>query len=167
MDLKKGIEVGHIFKLGTKYSEPMKTKITDENSKYSPVHMGCYGIGVTRIVAAAIEQNNDSRGIIWPDSLSPFEAVIIDIDSGQDIQVQKFAESLYQDLYNNNVDVIYDDRDIGFGNKVKDWELIGVPNLIIIGKKEAASDCVTYKSRDKVEKTMIELNELRSRIIKN
>ena len=167
MDLKKGIEVGHIFKLGTKYSEPMKAKITDENSKYQPVYMGCYGIGVTRIVAAAIEQNNDSRGIIWPKSLSPFEVVIIDIDSKKDNKIKEHAENIYQDLINSDVDVIYDDREAGLGNKIKDWELIGIPHIIIIGKKESSDNCVTYKTRNDDEKRVIELDMIKEVIAGN
>ena len=144
---KKGIEVGHIFKLGQKYSESMKAKITNKDSEIINMFMGCYGIGITRIVAAAIEQNNDDKGISWPKSLSPFDAVIIEIDGDKNIDIRKHAEDVYNLLSKNQLDIIYDDRKVSLGNKFKDWELIGVANIIIIGKNESINKTVTYKNR--------------------
>ena len=161
---KKGIEVGHIFKLGQKYSEKMKAKITTKDSKSINMFMGCYGIGVTRIVAAAIEQNHDSNGIIWPKSISPFEVVIIEIDGHKNKEVRSHSSEIYDLLQNSKISRIYDDRDASFGNKMKDWELIGVPNIVIIGKNEAKNKTITYKSRLGNEKLEIKIEDLINKI---
>ena len=144
---KKGIEVGHIFKLGQKYSESMKAKITNKDSQIINMFMGCYGIGITRIVAAAIEQNNDDKGISWPKPLSPFDAVIIEIDGDKNIDIRKHSDDVYNFMLKNKIEIIYDDRNVSLGNKFKDWELIGVTNIIIIGKNESINKTVTYKNR--------------------
>ncbi|GIS46359.1 MAG: hypothetical protein Ct9H90mP18_06910 [Gammaproteobacteria bacterium] len=138
MKHKKGIEVGHIFKLGQKYTKSMDTKITHENGTMNNIFMGCYGIGVTRIVAAAIEQNHDDSGIIWPTAIAPFKCVIIEIDASKNNSVKNHSDLLYKKLKDKNIDVIVDNRDVGFGIKMKDWELIGIPHFFIIGKNEAA-----------------------------
>ena len=134
---KKGIEVGHIFKLGQKYSEKMNAKITTKDSKTVNMYMGCYGIGVTRIVAAAIEQLHDNEGINWPKSIAPFNTVIIEIDGHKNSKVRSHSETIYKLLNENRIENIYDDRDANLGKKIKDWELIGIPNILIIGKKES------------------------------
>lgn len=152
MSLKRGIEVGHIFKLGTKYSKPMRLRYTDENSKINDVFMGCYGIGISRVVAAAIEQNYDDKGIIWPKSMSPFQVALIELDSKKNNDIKNYADDIYEDLINNGVDVIYDDRDLKLGNKLADWELIGIPNMLIIGKKESDDKTLTLKRRQEDEK---------------
>ena len=163
---KKGIEVGHIFKLGQKYSEKMKAKITTKESKSVDMFMGCYGIGVTRIVAAAIEQSHDSNGIIWPKSISPFEAVIVEIDGHKNNEVRSHANEIYEKLRSSKLNIIYDDRDASFGNKMKDWELIGIPKSIIIGKKEAKNKTVTYKSRTEKDKSEINVEDILGKITK-
>ena len=133
----------------------MKAKITNKDSISKNMFMGCYGIGITRIVAAAIEQNYDEKGISWPKSLSSFEAVIIEIDGNKNIDVRKHAENVYNMMQKVNLDIIYDDREISLGNKFKDWELIGVTNIVIIGKNETANKNATYKNRkDGVKKEM-------------
>tara|TARA_X000000368_G_scaffold230720_1_gene182195 strand:- start:355 stop:1044 length:690 start_codon:yes stop_codon:yes gene_type:complete len=157
---KKGIEVGHIFKLGQKYSEKMNTMITTKDSKSVNIFMGCYGIGVTRIVAAAIEQLHDKDGIIWPKSIAPFNSVIIEIDGNKNPSVRNHAQSIYELLNKKNIDIIFDDRDSNLGKKIKDWELIGVPNIIIIGKKESENKIVTYKQRASRSKTEISVEDL-------
>ena len=163
---KKGIEVGHIFKLGQKYSEKMKAKITTKESKSIDMFMGCYGIGVTRIVAAAIEQSHDSNGIIWPKSISPFEAVIVEIDGHKNNEIRSYTNEIYKLLRNSKLNIIYDDRDASFGNKMKDWELIGIPKIIIIGKNEAKNKTVTYKSRTENDKSEIKVEDIIGKITK-
>lgn len=164
---KKGIEVGHIFKLGDKYSKSMKLSIADANSKIKHLQMGCYGIGVSRIIAAAIEQNYDESGIIWPKSISPFEIAIIEIDGHKNESVKSYCNQLYQTMNKNNVEVILDDRESKLGNKLHDWELMGIPNMIIIGKKEAENNTVTHKKRGDTEKVSLSIDQLMSKINKN
>ena len=151
----KGIEVGHIFKLGQKYTEKMKAKISTKNSETVNIFMGCYGIGVSRIVAAAIEQNNDERGIKWPKSISPFDAMIIEIDGYKDSRVRSFSETIYNNLKKNGVDLLLDDRDLKMGNKLNDFELMGIPYAIIIGSKEAEKSITTIMTRKDSSKTSV------------
>ena len=164
---KKGIEVGHIFKLGQKYTKSMNAKITDESGKINNIFMGCYGIGVTRIAAAAIEQNHDDAGIIWPKNISPFGCVIIEIDAIKNSEVKTQSEILYNLLKKKNIDTIIDDRDVGFGVKMKDWELIGIPHFFIIGKKEAAQKFFTHKSRILPNKSSLMIDDLENFIRNN
>jgi len=152
MKLKKGIEVGHIFKLGTKYSKPMNLTFTDENSKIDDVFMGCYGIGISRVVAAAIEQNYDDKGIIWPKRMAPFQVAIIELDSKKACGIREYAENIYDALEKNGIDVIYDNRSLKLGNKLADWELIGIPNILIIGQKETENTTMTLKRRNENQK---------------
>ena len=161
-DLKhvKGIEVGHIFKLGDKYSSKMKAEITTKESKKINLLMGCYGIGVSRIVAAAIEQNNDDKGIIWPSSISPFDIALIEIDGHKDKSIRDFTTTIYKKMKELNIDVIYDDRDSKLGSKLTDWELIGIPTLAIIGSKEVKNNVVTLKNRIKDTKIEITIEKL-------
>ena len=151
----KGIEVGHIFKLGQKYTEKMKTKISTKDSKTVNIFMGCYGIGVSRIVAAAIEQNNDERGIKWPKPMSPFDAMIIEIDGHKNSKVRSFSEAIYNNLKKKGVDILLDDRDLKMGNKLNDFELIGIPYAIIIGSKEAEKSITTIMMRKNSSKTSV------------
>ena len=167
MKLKKGIEVGHIFKLGKKYSEAMNVRVSDKDSKLKTVHMGCYGIGVSRIVAAAIEQNYDEKGIVWTDSISPFKVVLIDIDSQKNEDIKSYSEKIYSNLISKNIDVIYDDRDLNLGKKLTDWELIGVPNMLIVGNKETEKEKLTYKNRATDKKEEVPLNFLDDKRFKN
>ena len=122
--------------------------------------MGCYGIGVTRIVAAAIEQLHDEDGIIWPKSIAPFNSVIIEIDGNKNPSIRTHSLSIYESLNKKNIDTIFDDRDTNLGKKIKDWELIGVPNIIIIGRKESENRIVTYKQRASGSKTEIGVEDL-------
>ena len=151
----KGIEVGHIFKLGQKYTEKMKTKISTKDSKTVNIFMGCYGIGVSRIVAAAIEQNNDERGIKWPKSISPFDAMIVEIDGHRDSKVRSFSETIYNNLKKKGIDLLLDDRDLKMGNKLNDFELMGIPYAIIIGSKEAEKSITTIMTRKDSSKTSV------------
>ena len=167
MKHKKGIEVGHIFKLGQKYTESMDTKITHENGTMDNIFMGCYGIGVTRIVAAAIEQNHDDSGIIWPTAISPFKCVIIEIDASKNNSVKNQSDFLYKMLKDKNIDVIVDNRDVGFGIKMKDWELIGIPHFFIIGKNEAAKNIITHKLRTLPNKNSLHIEDMEMFLEKN
>ena len=131
---KRGIEVGHIFKLGTKYSEAMNATFVDEDGKEKPMVMGCYGIGVTRVMAAAVEQNYDENGIIWPVEIAPFEVIVIPVNVKKE-EIIKTAEKIYNELLTAGFDVIIDDRNARPGFKFKDADLIGIPYQIVVGKK--------------------------------
>tara|TARA_Y100000768_G_scaffold317680_1_gene252965 strand:+ start:338 stop:1588 length:1251 start_codon:yes stop_codon:yes gene_type:complete len=157
---KKGIEVGHIFKLGDKYSKTMNLSVTNSDSKMCFLEMGCYGIGVSRIIAAAIEQNHDENGIKWPISMAPFEIVLIEIDGHKNDSVRKFSNEIYQNLIKRNKEIIFDDRSAKLGNKLNDWELIGIPNILIIGKSEVEKKTVTFKKRGEDSKISVPPNEL-------
>ena len=130
----RGIEVGHIFKLGRKYSEAMKATVLDESGQSVTMLMGCYGIGVTRIVAAAIEQNHDDRGIIWPDPLAPYHVVLIPLNLQKSDRVRAAADALYASLVAAGVEVLYDDRDARPGVKFADAELLGIPHRVVLGR---------------------------------
>ena len=162
---KKGIEVGHIFKLGQKYSETMKAKVTTKDSKTVDMFMGCYGIGVTRIVAAAIEQLHDNKGIKWPASITPFNTVIIEIDGHKNSDVRTYCESVYKSFIEKDIEAIYDDRDANLGKKIKDWELIGIPNIVIIGKNESNNNTVIFKERSSESKSEMDINDLLDEVI--
>jgi prolyl-tRNA synthetase len=148
IQIKKGIEVGHIFKLGQVYSKSMNANVQTQEGRSATLHMGCYGIGVSRIVAAAIEQNNDDRGIIWPPTITPFDVNIIAIGFEKDDKIAKAATKLYESLSHQGYDVILDDRKAGFGSKIKDSELIGIPINIIIGKSFVENDEIELRTRD-------------------
>ena len=148
IQIKKGIEVGHIFKLGRLYAESMKANVLNSEGKASTLYMGCYGIGVSRLVAAAIEQNFDEKGIIWPHSIAPFDINIISIGFEKDEKISSASINLYEELKSMGYDVLLDDRKDGYGAKMKDSELIGIPLNIIIGKKYLASKEIELISRD-------------------
>ncbi len=143
----RGIEVGHVFKLGTKYSKAMNANFLGEDGKPAPFEMGCYGIGITRLPAAAVEQNHDERGIIWPDALAPFTVVICPISPDRSPDVKAAAEKLHDDLAALGVDVLLDDRNERPGAMFADWELIGVPHRITIGDKGLKEGQVEYQHR--------------------
>ena len=150
--IRRGIEVGHIFKLGKNYSDSMNASISNKSNKTTKMIMGCYGIGVSRIAAAAIEQSNDDRGIIWPKSISPYEISIISIGYTKNTAIKDYADNLYMELKKMNLDVLLDDRDISPGNMFSDADLIGIPNKIIIGKKFIEKNEFEDKNR-KLNKT--------------
>ena len=148
IQVKKGIEVGHIFQLGKVYSDAMKANVLDNDGKAKSLFMGCYGIGVSRLVAAAIEQNNDEKGIIWPESMAPFEVNIVAIGFDKDEKIAKAATDVYKELSSKGYEVILDDRKDGYGTKMKDAELIGIPINIIIGKQFVQNNEIELKHRD-------------------
>ncbi len=158
--IKRGIEVGHIFQLGTKYSEAMKATVQGEDGKNQLVTMGCYGIGVTRVVAAAIEQNHDGRGIIWPDAIAPFQVAILPMNMSKSFRVKDAAEELYNTLRAKGIDVILDDRKERPGVMFADMELIGVPHQVVIGERNLDAEELEYKNRRSGEKQMIKINDI-------
>ena len=145
--IERGIEVGHIFVLGTKYSVPMNATFLDEDGKPKPFEMGCYGIGITRLPAAAIEQNHDERGIIWPDSIAPFTVVICPIGMDRSVDVKAAAERLHEELQAAGVDVMLDDRGERPGAMFADWELIGVPHRVVISDRGLKEGQFEYQHR--------------------
>jgi prolyl-tRNA synthetase len=145
--IERGIEVGHVFYLGTKYSRAMNATFLAENGKPAPFEMGCYGIGITRLPAAAIEQNHDERGIIWPDAIAPFTLVICPIGMDRSAEVKTAADNLYADLLAAGVDVLLDDRGERPGAMFADWELIGVPHRVTIGDKGLKNGQLEYQHR--------------------
>ena len=147
IEIKKGIEVGHIFQLGKVYAEDMKANVLNNEGKASTLYMGCYGIGVSRLVAAAIEQNNDDKGIIWPHSIAPFDINIIAIGYEKDEKIAEASNNLYKEITEMGYDVLLDNRKDGYGTKIKDSELIGVPLNIIIGKQFLESEEIEFRTR--------------------
>ena len=160
LKLQRGIEVGHVFYLGTKYSEALNATYLDENGKPQVLQMGCYGIGVTRLAGAAIEQNHDEKGIIWPASIAPFEVVICPMNYAKSEAAREAADKLYEDLKARGVDVILDDRDMRPGVMFADWELIGVPHRVVIGDRGLKEGAVEYADRRNLaEKVMVKTDE--------
>jgi len=158
--IERGIEVGHVFYLGTKYSRSMNATFLDENGKPQLMEMGCYGIGITRLPAAAIEQNHDERGIIWPDSIAPFTVVLCPIGPDRSPEVKAAAETLYADLLTAGVDVILDDRGERPGAMFADWELIGVPHRVTIGERTLKEGQVEYQHRRDAQASKVALGEV-------
>ncbi|WP_210544642.1 proline--tRNA ligase [Rhodoferax sp. PAMC 29310] len=158
--IERGIEVGHVFYLGTKYSEAMKATFLDVNGKPQFMEMGCYGIGITRLPAAAIEQNHDERGIIWPDALAPFTVVLCPIGADRFPDVKAAVEQLYGDLLAAGVDVILDDRGERPGAMFADWELIGVPHRVTVGDRGLKEGMVEYQHRRDAESTQVPVADI-------
>lgn len=158
--IQRGIEVGHVFFLGTKYSKSMNCTYLDENGKPQLMVMGCYGIGVTRLVGAAIEQNHDDKGIIWPDSIAPFTVTICPVGWGKSEVVRTTALELYRQLVSAGIDVILDDRDERPGVMFADWELIGVPHRITIGDRGLKEGIVEYQHRRDTAATKISVTDI-------
>ena len=148
IEIKKGIEVGHIFQLGKIYTELMKVNVLNQEGKAVDLFMGCYGIGVSRLVAAAIEQNNDDKGILWPESIAPYEVNIVAIGYTKEPKIADAANNLSEQLQSMGYEVLVDDRKDGYGTKMKDAELIGIPVNIIIGNKFVESGEVELKHRN-------------------
>jgi len=162
LSIKRGIEVGHIFQLGNKYSTAMNASVLDENGKTKIMEMGCYGIGVSRIVAAAIEQCHDDKGIIWPDNIAPFHVVIIPLNAHKSEEVTSISESLYEELQLAGMDVLLDDRDkkTSPGVKFADMELIGIPHRVVVSDRGLANSQVEYKKRGNADSEDIAVSEI-------
>ncbi|CAG4884288.1 prolyl-tRNA synthetase [Georgfuchsia toluolica] len=162
LDICRGIEVGHIFQLRTKYAEALKCQFTDEQGKEQVMEMGCYGIGVSRIVGAAIEQGNDERGIIFPAAIAPFEVVIVPMGYAKSEAVRKAADGLLADLLAAGIDAILDDRDERPGSMFADWELIGIPHRVVVGERGLKEGKLEYKGRSDAEAQMLPAGEVLS-----
>lgn len=160
LSIKRGIEVGHIFQLGKTYTEKLKATVLDEQGKATVMTMGCYGIGVSRVVASAIEQNHDDKGIIWPQSIAPFQVVIIPMNMHKSDTLKPIAEKLYNDLLELNIEVLFDDRKGRAGIMFADMELIGIPHRIIIGDRGLEKGMVEYKGRRDTDNTDIPLEDI-------
>ncbi|NOR52446.1 MAG: proline--tRNA ligase [Gammaproteobacteria bacterium] len=160
LTIKRGIEVGHIFQLGRKYSEAMKATVLDENGKATTMTMGCYGIGVSRIVAAAIEQNHDDKGIIWPDAIAPFQLALLPMNYKKSAAVREATDRLYDELRAANINLIIDDRNERPGVMFADMELIGIPHRIVVGDRSLKNGVVEYKGRRDEESQEIPIDGL-------
>ena len=147
LSIARGIEVGHVFQLGQKYAEAMKATVLDANGKAAVMYMGCYGIGVSRIVAAAIEQNHDAAGIIWPEPLAPFTVVLVPLNAAKSEKVRDLSEKLYSTLQSAGIDVLLDDRDARPGVKFADTELMGIPHRLVISDRGIDSGKLEYRHR--------------------
>ncbi len=158
--IKRGIEVGHIFQLGTKYSKAMNATVLNENGKAEVMSMGCYGIGVSRVVAAAIEQNNDEQGICWPEAIAPYQLAIVPLNMQKSDAVREAAEALYNKLTAQGVEVLLDDRNERPGVKFADMELIGIPHRIVIGDRSLKENAVEYKNRAGGDAENVQLDAL-------
>ncbi|PWG61119.1 proline--tRNA ligase [Sediminicurvatus halobius] len=145
--IRRGIEVGHIFQLGTKYSEAMDARVLDENGEQLPLRMGCYGIGVSRVVAAAIEQNHDAHGIVWPEPLAPFRVALVSLNAHKSEAVADAAARLYDELTAAGLEPFWDDRPARPGVKFADMELIGLPHRLVVGERGVAAGTVEYRGR--------------------
>ncbi len=164
--IKRGIEVGHIFQLGTKYSEALKASVQGEDGRNQILTMGCYGIGVTRVVAAAIEQNYDERGIVWPDAIAPFQVAILPMNMHKSFRVQELAEKLYSELRAQGIEVLLDDRKERPGVMFADMELIGIPHTIVLGDRNLDNDDIEYKYRRNGEKQLIKTGDIVEYLVK-
>ncbi len=158
LNIRRGIEVGHIFQLGDKYSSAMNCGVLTETGKHETMTMGCYGIGVSRIVAAAIEQNHDKYGIIWPDAIAPFKIAIVPMNMHKSHRIKPIAESLYQQLTEAGIEVLFDDRKERPGVMFNDMELVGIPHTIVIGERNLDNHQIEYKNRRTGEKQLLDID---------
>ena len=165
VDICRGIEVGHVFQLGTRYSEAMKCTYLDENGKSQPMVMGCYGIGVTRLLGAAIEQGHDEKGILWPISMAPFELVICPVGYDKSELVRQTADDLHQQLQNAGVDVVLDDRGERPGAMFADWELIGATYRVVIGERSLKEGNVEFQGRRESTAQLVPVNEITEKVV--
>ena len=165
LEICRGIEVGHVFQLGTRYSEAMKCAYLDENGKSQPMVMGCYGIGVTRLLGAAIEQGHDEKGILWPISMAPFELVICPVGYDKSEMVRQAADELHHQLENAGIDVVLDDRGERPGAMFADWELIGVPYRLVIGERSLKESNVEFQGRGESTAQLVPVNEITEKAI--
>jgi prolyl-tRNA synthetase len=166
LELARGIEVGHIFQLGTKYSEAMNAVVLGEDGKAHVMPMGCYGIGVSRIVAAAIEQNHDERGIIWPAPLAPFDLALLPMNAKKSPRVREAADRLYDELRAAGVDVLYDDRNLRPGVMFNDMELIGIPHRLVVGERGLDAGTLEYRARDAADNEDLPLEGIVEEILR-
>jgi prolyl-tRNA synthetase len=164
VEICRGIEVGHVFQLGTRYSEAMRCTFLDENGKAQPMVMGCYGIGVTRLLGAAIEQRFDDRGIMWPVSIAPFQVVLCPMGYDRSDIVREASDKLYQDLLSAGIEVILDDRGERPGAMFADWELIGVPYRVVIGERGLKEGQLEFQARTDTEASAIPVGDVAKKV---
>jgi prolyl-tRNA synthetase len=160
--IARGIEVGHIFQLGDKYSSSMNAHVLDKNGREQAMLMGCYGIGISRIVAAAIEQSHDDKGIVWPDPIAPFQVVLLALNAKKSAEVRSSADTLYEKLTLTGVEVLYDNRDVRPGVMFADADLLGIPHQIVVGDKGLAKGVLEYRQRKTGDSQEIELDDIES-----
>jgi prolyl-tRNA synthetase len=160
LTIARGIEVGHIFQLGKKYSEAMQATVLDDKGRAQVMTMGCYGIGVSRVVAAAIEQSHDDKGIVWPASIAPFDVALLPMKMGKSLRVREATEKLYEEMRAAGLEVLLDDRDVRPGFMFADMELIGIPHRVVIGERSLDEGLVEYRARSDSENQMIELEQI-------
>ncbi len=164
LEIVRGIEVGHIFQLRTQYSESMKATFLDEAGNSRPFEMGCYGMGITRIVAAAIEQNHDEHGIVFPEPIAPFQVALVPIGYGKSAAVRDAADSIYRVLTDAGFEVLLDDRDERPGVMFADIELIGIPHRVVVGERGLKEGLIEYQGRRDREPTKLRQSEILSRL---
>jgi prolyl-tRNA synthetase len=160
LSIARGIEVGHIFQLGTVYSEPLKAVILDDEGHAFNAFMGCYGIGVTRVIAASIEQNHDANGIIWPTAIAPFDVALLPINMHKSRRLRDAVETLYADLETAGIEVVVDDRGVRPGVMFAETDLIGIPHRLVLGERGLDSGKVEYKARAEGESTEIPISDV-------
>ena len=160
LNIARGIEVGHIFQLGTKYSEAMQAPVLNDEGRNQVLVMGGSGIGVSRVVAAAIEQNHDEKGIIWPGALAPFQVALTPINMATSEKLEKAAERLYEEMKQNGIDVLFDDRKVRPGVMFADMELIGIPHRIVLSERLLESGRAEYKGRSDTEARELAIDEV-------
>lgn len=158
--IRRGIEVGHIFQLGTKYSEALNATILDENGREEFLIMGCYGIGITRVVAAAIEQNHDQRGIIWPTAIAPFHVALVPVNIHKSERLREASETLYQELRQAGIEVLFDDRQVRPGVMFADMELIGIPHRVVLSERLLDAGKIEYRSRRDAENQEVKRDDI-------
>ncbi|MDM7322601.1 MAG: proline--tRNA ligase, partial [Gammaproteobacteria bacterium] len=158
--IRRGIEVGHIFQLGDKYSRAMNATVLNEQGQVQVMIMGCYGIGISRVVAAAIEQNHDERGILWPEAIAPFQLALLPLNATKSPQTMELAEHLYTELRGLGVEVLLDDRDVRPGVMFADMELIGIPHRLVLSDKGIAAGQLEYRARNAAENEMVPAAEV-------
>jgi prolyl-tRNA synthetase len=164
LSIARGIEVGHVFQLGQNYAEAMKATVLDDSGKPQTMYMGCYGIGVTRIVAAAIEQNSDDKGIIWPEPMAPWRVAVCVISPKNDTTVGTAAEALYQELRAAGIETVLDDRGLRPGPMFSDIELIGIPHRIVVSERGLAAGTFEYRARSASESENLDRAALFARL---
>jgi len=157
------VELGHVFKLGTKYSAALGANFLDAQGKLNPIVMGCYGIGVSRMISAVIEQNRDENGIIWPKEVAPYKVIILPLDTA-DSKIMEAATEVYRELKDKGIEPLLDDRDERAGVKFKDADLLGIPLGVVIGKESMKNGCLELKIRASKEKTVKPAQEIISEI---
>ncbi|HIE56067.1 MAG TPA: proline--tRNA ligase, partial [Chromatiaceae bacterium] len=160
LTIARGIEVGHIFQLGNKYSEAMNATVLDDNGKSVVMSMGCYGIGVSRVVGAAIEQHHDDRGILWPVSIAPFQVALLPMQMKKSEKVRETVQRLHDELEAAGIEVLLDDRDLRPGVMFADCELIGIPYRIVVGERSLEKNQVEFRARSAEENLMIPLGNI-------